>query len=279
MSRLTSYIALTRPVNCLIAAASIFLGAFVTGTIDPFWRICIASLSGSFIAAGGNAVNDYCDIDIDRINRPLRPIPSGKISRHQALILGTVLLAVGAILGWTLGWKTGLIASASSVILILYSKYLKGMVLVGNISVGLIASLAFLYGGLAFGRFRSTLIPAWFAFLFHLGREIIKDVEDMEGDRAGHAQTLPIRYGERTSLAIASIVFVLLIISTLIPFFLRIYGAVYLWVVVFGVDCPLMYVIASVWHDSHPAHLGRLSFLLKLDMLVGLLAIYLGSRF
>ena len=279
MSDFRAHIELARPLNCLIAAASILLGAFITGDIDSPWPIFLACLSGMLIAAGGNAINDYYDAGIDRINRPLRPIPSGKVSRIQALMMSMVLLAIGTVLGWALGWKTGLIASGSAMTLILYSMYLKSRTLVGNMSVGFIASLAFIYGGLAYDRFHETLIPAWFAFLFHLGREIIKDVEDMAGDQAGNVRTLPIQYGKRMALATASLVFILLIISTLLPFFLNIYGAVYLWVVILGVDCLLLYVIFSMWRDPQPARLGHLSFLLKVDMLVGLLAIYLGSQF
>lgn len=277
MSKLKSYIELTRPANGLIAAASIFIGAFVTGGIEPIWRVIVACLSGACIAGGGNAVNDYFDIEIDRINRPQRPIPSGRISRTGAFIFALILLVSGTALGSVLGWKTGLIALFCTALLFFYSVQLKRVALLGNGVVSFVASLAFIYGGLALGRFGPTLIPAWFAFLFHLGREIVKDIQDSTGDAAVHGQTLPIRFGGRVALKVAATVFILLIISTLIPFLFKIYGFVYLVVVVLGVDLPSVYVLLSMWRDPKPSNLGRLSFILKLDMLMGLLAIYLGT--
>ena len=147
----------------------------------------------------------------------------------------------------------------------------------GNGVVSLIAALAFIYGGLAVGRFGPTLIPAWFAFLFHFGREIVKDIQDWAGDTAIGAKTLPIRFGKKTALIVTTYTFILLIISTPVPALFRIYGIVYLIVVILGVDIPLLYVLRSMWRDSGPTNLGRLSFILKVDMLIGLLAIYLGT--
>ena len=277
MSKLKSYAELTRPVNALIAAASIFIGAFVTGGIEPLWNVMIACLSGMCIAGGGNAVNDYFDAEVDRINRPQRPLPSGRVSRIGTLIFSLILLAAGTLLGSILTWKTGLIALSSSVLLFLYSYKFKMIAVLGNGVVSLIAAMAFIYGGLSVGRFGPTLIPAWFAFLFHFGREIIKDVQDCAGDRVIQAKTLPIRFGVETALIVATYIFILLILSTLVPALFRIYGMAYLIVVVLGVDIPLMHIIRSMWRDSGPANLHRLSLILKVEMLMGLLAIYLGA--
>ena len=145
MSKLKSYAELTRPVNALIAAASIFIGAFVTGGIEPLWNVMIACLSGICIAGGGNAVNDYFDAEMDRINRPQRPLPSGRVSRIGTLIFSLILLAAGTLLGSMLTWKTGLIALSSSVLLFLYSYKFKGIAVLGNGVVSLIAAMAFIF--------------------------------------------------------------------------------------------------------------------------------------
>lgn len=277
MSKLPSYIELTRPGNALIAAASISIGAFVSGGIEPLRHVLIACLSGMCIAGGGNAINDYYDAEIDRINRPQRPIPSDRVSRKGALLFSQILLAVGVGLGAALGWKTGIIAVCASLLLTLYSHRLKRIALVGNGVVSLVAAMAFIYGGLAVGRFGPTLIPAWFAFLFHFGREILKDIQDCIGDTIFQAETLPLRCGERTALIVGTHLFLLLILSTIIPALFRIYGTAYLVVVVLGVDLPLLYIIRSMWRDAGRANISRLSLILKVDMLIGLLAIYLGA--
>ena len=277
MSKVTSYVELTRPVNGLIAAASVCIGALITGGIEPLWRVTVACLSGFAIAAGGNAVNDYFDADIDRINRPLRPIPSGRATRRGALLLALILLLCGTLLGSILGPETGLVALCCSLLLFFYSMRFKRVILLGNGIVSLVACLAFIYGGLALGRFGPTLIPAWFAFLFHLGREIMKDIQDYEGDTALHAKTFPIRFGRHAGMIVTTYTFILLILSTMVPALFRMYGMAYLVVVVLGVDIPLMFIIRSMWRDPRPINLGRLSSILKADMLIGLLAIYVGA--
>jgi len=267
---------LTRPVNVLIAAASIFIGAFITGTISPVAKVLLACLSGSLIAGAANTINDYFDIDIDRINKSYRPLPSGQISLTLALYFSLTLFAVGIIVGALVNWAAFFIAASSSVLLFMYSAFLKRTVLWGNLAVSFTTALAFVYGGISVGRFTASLIPALFAFMFHWGREIIKDTEDVEGDQANSANTLPVRYGEKAALTVATIIFFVLIVLTLAPYVAKIYGLYYLLIVILGVDAVIIYVIYSMWENPVPANLGRLSTLLKMDMVVGLLAIYIG---
>lgn len=276
VSKPKAYLELIRPVNVLIAFAAIFVGAFITGTIHPLARVTLACISGALVAAGGNSINDFYDVDIDRINKPRRPLPSGQVAAEEALLFSLILLSSGVILGFLIGPKAFLIALFCALLLVSYSARLKRMPLWGNLAVSTATGLAFIYGGLAVGRFQAALIPAGFAFLFHLGREIIKDIEDFEGDVGVNTKTIPICWGVRWALGITTGVFLCLIALTLFPFFFRIYRLAYLVVVVLGVDLVLVYVIFSMWANSRPANLARLSTILKADMVVGLLAICLG---
>ena len=160
--------------------------------------------------------------------------------------------------------------------MILYDFCLKRIALWGNLAVGLAGGLAFVYGGLAVGRPTGALVPAGFAFLFHLGREIVKDAEDISGDREAGAMTLPVRWGARTAVACASGTFGLLIPLTFVPFCLGLYGWLYLAIVVLGVDLVLVYVVLSMWRNYSPSNLRRVSIVLKADMIVGLGAILAG---
>ena len=276
MSQLRGLITLTRPVNVVISAASIFMGAFITGTIQPIAKVALACLSGSIIAGAANVINDYFDIEIDKINKQHRPLPSGLVTPPQARIFSILLFATGIIIGALVNSVALAIAASSSVLLFMYSASLKRTVLWGNLAVSLATALAFIYGGIAVGRFSAALIPAGFAFMFHWGREIIKDIEDMEGDRENHVKTLPIRYGEKIALGVATGVFCVLLFATIVPYSLKIYGLLYLLIVLFGVDTVLVYVIFSMWKNPQPANLGWLSTLLKIDMIIGLVAIYAG---
>jgi geranylgeranylglycerol-phosphate geranylgeranyltransferase len=277
MRKISGLFLLTRPVNVLIGILSIFIGALITGTIQPLGQILLACLSGGLIAGAANAINDVFDLEIDRINRPDRPLPSGKVSPDSARIFALALFGSGIFLGALVNLPAFLIASFSALLLYFYSARLKGTVLWGNLSVSLVTALAFIYGGVAVNRFYESLIPAGFSFLFHLGREIIKDTQDVAGDAAQHAVTLPIKMGAKFALQIATGIFLFLIGLTLLPYFFKIYGIYYLLMVTIGVDFVIVGVLLSVWRNPAPKNLGRMSNLLKADMLVGLVAIFLGK--
>jgi len=277
MKTIKGYIFLTRPLNQLIAFIAIFIGGFVTGTIQPLFRLLLACFSGTIISAGACSINDYYDIEIDRINKPNRPLPAGLVSLKQAYILSIVLFSLGIILSFFIHPLSFLIALTSSILLYFYSFRLKGTVLWGNLTVAFLTGLAFVYGGLAVGRVGKAFIVGTFAFFYHWAREIIKDIEDMKGDRSRGIETLPIRYGVKTALLWATVVLSSLILLTLIPYFMRFFSVSYLYVVIFGVDLFLVYVLVSMWRRPEPKNLGRLALVMKVDMFIGLLAVYIGS--
>jgi geranylgeranylglycerol-phosphate geranylgeranyltransferase len=276
MNRLKGYVQLTRPVNLLIAFLSIGMGGLVAGSIAFYGKLLLAALSGTCIAAGANGINDVFDLEIDRINKPKRPLPAGTVSVSGARLFSLALLTGGAIMGAFIMWQGFVIASGSALLLYLYSWKLKQTVLMGNLTVSFITGLAFVYGGIAVGKPRLALIVGVFAFFFHLGREIIKDAADVEGDRMHGAVTLPIRYGLRVALVWTTAVLGLLIVLTWIPYLLNVFSIRYLLVVVFGVDAVLIYVILSVWRVPAASNLNRMALVMKGDMLVGLLAVFLG---
>jgi geranylgeranylglycerol-phosphate geranylgeranyltransferase len=277
MKKFSGFLLLTRPVNVLIGMLSIFIGALITGTINPLQQVLLACFSGGLIAGAANAINDYFDLEIDRINRPDRPLPAGKVSLSEARDFAYCLFLLGILLGALVNLPAFIIAFFSAVLLYLYSARLKRTLLWGNLSASLVTALAFIYGGVAVNRFYESLIPAGFSFLFHLGREIIKDTQDVAGDAANNAVTLPIHAGEKIALKTATGIFVLLVFLTLLPYFFKIYGVYYLLTVVVGVDLVIVGVLISVWRDSSPKNLRKMSNLLKADMLVGLVAIFLGT--
>lgn len=275
-SSLKSQFVLTRPLNVLIGMISIFMGAFLAGTLAPFEKVLLACISGGVIMAGGNVVNDYYDVEIDRINKSFRPLPSGRVDKKTAWKFSTILFALGLFLSIFVQICSFVVAALTAFGLILYSARLKRTVLLGNIAVGCFSALAFVYGALAVGQVEDSWIAAGFAFFFHLGREIIKDLEDRAADAMIGAQTLPIRFGEKNALATATAVFAILIVFTFIPYVINIYGKGYLWTVALGVDLVIILMLAAIWREPHPHRFQQASALLKVDMFVGLLALYLG---
>ncbi|MBN1352291.1 geranylgeranylglycerol-phosphate geranylgeranyltransferase [candidate division KSB1 bacterium] len=277
MTKLLAYLAVIRPINVVIGFLSIFMGAFITGTIQPIEKVLLACLSGALIQGAANAINDYFDLEIDLINKPHRPLPAGKVSRQEIFAFSMVLFMAGIICGGFVNTGALVIAALSSALLYLYSARLKASVLYGNLAVSLVTGMAFIYGGVAVDRFQQALIPAGFSFLFHFGREIIKDIQDVEGDEANRIVTFAIRFGKRISMQLTTAIYTVLIIATFLPYFYGIYGPAYFLVVVIGVDLVILACLISMWRAPVPAHLGKISTILKADMLVGLLAIYLGT--
>ncbi len=276
MDRIRAFFTLTRPVNVLIGGISIFMGAFIAGSIHPLSKVMLAVLSGALLAGAANSINDYFDVNIDKINKPYRPIPSGRLTRKESFIFSIILFSLGTFLTAFINWKALVIALLSCFVLYAYSAHLKRTVLWGNFSVSLMTALAFIFGGIAVDRLNAAIIPAGFAFLYHFGREIIKDMEDREGDMSEGIRTLPLVYGNKVAMLFTTCLYILLIIITYVPYVLRIFGITYLLVVSLGVNVVLIYSMISMWKRPVPENLGRLSTLLKMDMFVGLIAIYLG---
>ena len=271
-----NFILLTRPVNVIIAFLTIFIAAGLSGTFSPLHNVLLAAFSAALITIGANVINDYYDIEIDRINKPYRLLPSGKISKKQALMLFTISYLLAWILATFINIQMFLISLFTGILLVFYSYKFKRMVIWGNFIVSFVSALAFIYAGIAVNRVTEVLYPAGFAFLFHFGREIIKDIQDIKGDKPQGAVTFPIKYGARNALILTNVVFTILIVFTLVPYVTGYYGIYFLLVVVLGVHSVLIFVVISSWSDTSPKNLGRLSNLMKLDMLVGLVAIYVG---
>ncbi len=269
---------LSRPGNVFITALTVIIGgqlATRTWFFDS-GDLWIAALAAALIAAGGNAYNDFCDRDLDRLQKPQRPLPSGEISPRAALNWAMVCLILGIVLSLLLNPFCSLIASSAALLLMLYSRYFKGTPLLGNIVVAFVAGLTFIFGAAAIGSARSALWAAWLAFCYHFAREIIKDMEDISGDKAAGARTLPARCGLMIGRWAASLVLLVLLLSLPLPYFLGNYRIYYLAIVLFGVLPVLLAVAILQWFWSQPPQFHRLSSWLKWDMLVGLCALLLG---
>lgn len=275
---MSPYVRILRPGNSLIMAASVLV---IIAVISPSALIGMktvwAVLSTVLIGSSSNVINDVFDIEIDRINRPSRVLPSGQMTVRAAMAYSMTLFGVGFLLSLPLGWISAGIAGTAVVLLIVYSSHLKKTVLWGNLMVSFIAALAFVYGGIAAGSFRDAVFPACFAFLITLSREIIKDMEDVEGDRLGRAATLPIRFGIRPAQVATSLSLALLVSSFVIAVWAEIYSTWFL-VVSIGLITPIVgYVLVRLWSSPDRNILRWNSHLLKVCMLLGLLAIYLGK--
>ena len=271
-----AYLELSRPINGVIALISVLLGGFfAVGTLNHLDVLTVA-ISALLLLSAGNAFNDYCDYEIDRINKPQRPIPSGRVQRRGALIFAVVLLSIGAALGFLVNRYAALIALIVSSCLIAYAVWLKRTPLVGNLVVGMLTGLTFIAGGVAVMSIRGVLVPAIFAFLFTTAREIVKDIEDTEGDIENRAKTIAV-ISKRVAVLMALVFMFAVILFSPIPYLLDWYSWRYLLTVVIGVDLVLIYLTVQLWRDASKENSAKIQQWMKWDIFVGLGAIYLGS--
>ena len=208
------YIALTRPGNAVLTAVAVIAGAFIAAgpeIIDFQTEIIICCISAMMLVGGGNALNDYNDRESDKENHPNRPIPSGKISAETALNYSHILLGSGLVILWfTLAnWLVFLIALIGVLTLIAYENGLKATGIAGNIAVGFMSGAVFLYAGMAVDNPGPTIWMFGLAFLATISREIVKDIQDLGGDR--DRRTLPSRIGISYSLNIAILILLIAI--------------------------------------------------------------------
>jgi len=206
------YIALTRPGNAILTAIAVIAGAFIASGSDIMEfqaEIAICSISAMMLVGGGNALNDYNDRETDKLNHPKRPIPSGQIKAETALNYAQLLLALGLLLlFFTLENKMPFVIALIGVgMLIAYENGLKAAGITGNISVGLMSGAVFLYAGMAVNDPGPTMWMFGLAVLATISREIVKDIQDLEGDN--DRKTLPTRIGVNNALNLST--FILLI--------------------------------------------------------------------
>ncbi|KAA3615718.1 MAG: hypothetical protein D8M58_16120 [Calditrichaeota bacterium] len=269
---------LTRPLNVAITGGSVLIAASLSANFFLSKTVILAMISASLITAAANIVNDIYDIEIDKINKPHRILSSGKVSIQNAWVAYFIINIVSLLLAWFAGFILFLIALYSAAILYFYSFYFKRTILAGNFVVSLISGLAFIFGAMAIDDWIVGVAPAVFAFLFHFGREIVKDLEDVQGDLAREVVTFAGRYGKTKSVLLINIIFIILILFLFAPFVLNQYNIYYIYIIIPGVATVLLLISILLWFKNDVMWLNRVSLMLKIDMFIGLCAIYIGAN-
>lgn len=295
MSAIGGYFALMRPVNMAIcglsvAAAGLLAGKpfdraaeIITGLFNGelpslFAPVPVAAFSAAIILAAGNVLNDVFDSETDRINAPDRPIPSGRVSKYGAALFSAFLFFSGISLAFTAGSLMAGVAVTAAGVLVLYDAKLKSSPIAGNIAVALLGGLAFVYGGIAGGCAFRALLPGVFASLLHFGREIIKDAEDIAGDRSAGITTAATLWGVSVSSRIAAAALTLLVPLTILPAVNAGFGSKYIIILFLGVWPSLVFSISLAFITPSHRHFAVSSRLLKLAMPAGILAVLVGFQ-
>lgn len=265
------------------------LGLPVALSSFDFWILALASLC---IAAAGYIINDINDVQSDQINKPLQTYLPEPFSEKQAFNYYLLFNILGVGLGFFLSYKTGLGNFTSlfvliSALLYVYSSFLKGIILVGNLVVSLVvASSIFIV--LVFdvtpilNQFQEQLVTPLavlrdytiFAFMLNFLRELVKDIEDANGDYAAGIQTLPIVLGLERTAKLSAYLGVLYIFGIL--GYIYVYLQTNVWTSIYlvaSVVVPLVFFCMKARYAEKQKHYAFLSKLLKLIMLFGILSL------
>lgn len=185
------YVTLVRPLNGLMAAAAVVIGGLLAGgaAVDVM-TFAVAAIAAFVITGAGNAINDCVDREADKINKPNRPIAAGRISKRAGIVFAACLFAAGILLASFLTVLALAIAVINVVLLVGYTTRLQNKLFVGNMVVSYLVGSSFLFGGAAVGDVVLPGALAGLAFLTTFAREIVKDLEDREGDKKGFLKNL-----------------------------------------------------------------------------------------
>lgn len=294
LSEIRSIIKLTRAGNLVIIALSLFLIRYMV--VKPFlllentessvtdFQFSLLTLAIVLIAAGGYVINDIFDIRIDEINKPGKNLVGKHYSKKIARILYGALTIGGVLTVIIFGEGTGvkysiLIVAFSAGLLYFYSSGYKKMFLAGNLTISFLTGLN-IFSSILFDNNSLhnesvlTIVTAFtvFAFLMTLGREIIKDCEDSQGDENFGASTLPIVTGLKTGRISAALVF-----SSVLGLLIWVQLSLKQWedmisfgYVVFFIQIPLLYLIITSALSKSVSSDHKSSIIAKYVMITGL---------
>lgn len=275
-----NYLKIIRPGNFLFVGLCVAFGALYPEyqAVTGLWQLISAILSGMFIAAAGYTVNDYYDIEIDKVNKPDRVLPSGAMSGRNALIYGNILFIIGIIFSYFTGSVLCLlIAFINSMALFLYARYFKREFITGNLLVAYASASCFIFGGIAGSNLANSLVIAFFAFFYTFLREVVKDLEDVKGDMAAGASTLAIRWAKSKVIKLCLIPVLAIIGFTAYLFLIRGMENSLFVLLLFFVILPLLvfYRIIATRNEEQIYH--KVADLMKLDMFVLLIIFSIGK--
>ena len=278
MTTLIYHIKLLRPLNVLISGVAMVIASAILGEVHESTTVLFVVAVVMCYTGAANALNDMMDYEIDLVNRPMRPIPSGHVQKQTALIISMILFSLGSVLCLQLPETAQVISILIAMpLMVIYSRDLKGKPLVGNTTIAFILGVSFLFCGAAHNNTAPMWIPMMLAFGLTLVREIVKDIADIEGDRSVGLRTFPIATSIDRTIKLIIFLSVCIGVGSILPYMNGTYGIWYGILLILGVEIPMCVVVVLLLNNpgiSSAIHGARI---LKFSTLLGLIALYAGT--
>jgi 4-hydroxybenzoate polyprenyltransferase len=307
MKLIAAFLGLIRGLNLLFILLTqvlfyyfILLPIFNEAGMKPFLHerlFFLLATASVCIAAAGYIINDYFDLNIDRVNKPHKLVVEKVIKRRWAIVWHLCLSATGVLLSFYVGWKVNniLIGFANLLCVALlwfYSTTFKRRLLIGNVIISVLSAWVIIvlyfsewsrifYAAIsqtelfAMTRtFRFAVVYAGFAFIISLIREVVKDIEDMRGDAKYGCRTIPIIWGVHVAKLFAStwLVVVIAALGIIESYVLQVrwwWPALYCLVMIIF---PLLYIFKKLVAATADEDFHKISGLIKIVMLTGILS-------
>jgi geranylgeranylglycerol-phosphate geranylgeranyltransferase len=263
---LTGIPRLFRAELAILGMVCVLIGGVIGGFELFNSDLILAIITVFFITSGSMAFNDYFDRDIDKKIHPDRPIPSGKITPFQGITFSIILFTISLILSILINPLCFLIALISIDFLVLYEIIFKNIGFIGNLVVAFIVAISFIFGGAAVGKPELSVDFTLLAFFLILGREILMDVTDFEGDKL-YRYTLPMRIGKRNATYLGCLFLSISIILLFIPGLIGLFPEYY-FILILPVQAVFIYSIILPLIKTE--NTGRSADLLIIIMAMGL---------
>ena len=251
----------------------VFVGGLVAGASYNSFNLFLAMLTALFVGSGAQTINDYFDRELDKITHPERPIPKGILKPNEMLYFSILLLILGFFISIFINLLCVGIVVFSIIMFIVYEKYSKKIGITGNITVAFVSALSFTYGGASVGNAIASFILSLIAFFIMVGRELIMDIRDCEGDKV-YRKTLPIQLGKKPALYVACIFLFIAVAMTPVPYILNMLNIWYLVLIVF-VDIIALFIVFDMLKDIK--NVARAASIIRIGFLIGLIAFILGA--
>ena len=235
--KIKGVIQLFRPELPFSAGICVVLGEIVAlGGFPSIREALLGFVCGFFISGSALVSNDYFDLEVDKVNSPNRPLPSGAVPPSEALLFAAISMLIGLTASFAISLHALILSFVFGVVGILYNWRFKQAGLLGNLMVASSVAITFILGGLAVGQpfNKIVLFFSLTAFLIDLGEEIAGDAMDMEGDRLRTSKSIAIMRGKIVALHISGAVFLLVVLISFIPYIFGWLGITYLVIISFA---------------------------------------------
>ncbi len=279
------FLKLTRFEHAIMLAIAVFIGETIaSGAIPALSTIILLSLLVPiFSALGAFALNDYLDVESDKINkRNDRPLVSGALSSQFAFYFSWISITVSVVLSYFINVYAFTIALVFNALAVAYNYKLKDLPVIGNIYIGLTMAIPFLFGSVVITNsfaFGVTILSIFaIAFIAGLAREIIKSIEDIEGDKkARKSNTLPIIIGKKNARMIAALLYIIFALLAFAPFYFGLKQTILAVTLVAVADFGILYIAYIVFSNWSRPILKKARNLSLLFLFIGLIGLLFGA--